>query len=507
LSSAIFLTIILAGMVGIFAYQAHLSEKALAAERLDRAVTEAMLVAMSGDETATLSKIEEAELLGAETWVASLLRGQVALFSHRHDDAIEHLKHALKLKPESIEIKALLGRAAYEINRYDVFITLKAQLSSAVPVTTRDKLFLGHCLSGFDPQRGLNMLMEAKREDNSGESNLARLLIAEARTSLAFDTFDVETSLQAVEEAGIARQLMPDNIAAWLIEFRALLVAAKVMRTANKEDDANVFNARALDTLERIDHFPDSILVAIAWHWQGVANDNPVERLRAFERSLSVLKSLPAHDAVYVVGSYTLELYIHGRILEAQQVLSSVPETSFIGGFVLAMILAEGDGVVKTANEKTILARAAMAMDELYRPLVFLMLGKTDRARALYNEIDSSSIGSFRDDWYRGLLAFCRGEMSAEQLIATLDHSQRSHFNQSEAHFFVGMALLSEGRHVEADVHFEKSVEAGVFDYRDHQLSRAILEKRKADPQWPAWIPVRKEPSKSEVNSPSPLAP
>jgi hypothetical protein len=97
--------------------------------------------------------------------------------------------------------------------------------------------------------------------------------------------------------------------------------------------------------------------------------------------------------------------------------------------------------------------------------------------------------------------------MTAEELIATIDHPRRSHYNQCECHFFVGMVLLSEGRHVEADEHFEKSVETGVFDYLDHELARAILEKRKADPKWPAWIPVRKEPSTSEVNSPSPLAP
>jgi hypothetical protein len=66
---------------------------------------------------------------------------------------------------------------------------------------------------------------------------------------------------------------------------------------------------------------------------------------------------------------------------------------------------------------------------------------------------------------------------------------------------------VSEGRHVEADEHFEKSVESGVVEFWDHQVARAILEKRKADPQWPTWIPVRKEPSTSEVNSPPPLAP
>jgi tetratricopeptide (TPR) repeat protein len=514
LSSAILLAIVLAGMVGIFAYQAqlsryqaHLSEKALAVERLDRAVTEAMLVAMSGDEETTLRKIEEAELLGAETWVASLLRGQVSLFAHRYDDAFEHLNHALKLKPESIEIKALLGKAAWDSRNFNEFEHLEVELSSAVPVTTRDKLFLGHFLSGFDPQRGLSMLMEAKRKDNSGESNIARLFLAQARTYLAFDTFDVETALQAVEEADIARRLMPDNIVAWVMEFRALLVAVKVMRTANREDDANELNARSLNTLERIDQFPDSILVALAWWWQGLASDNPVERLRALERSISVLKNLSAHEAARIVESYALELYLSSGNLEAKQVLSSVPETDLIGSFVLAMILAEGDGGVKAANEDIILVRAAMEVEEFYRPFALLLLGKSDRAREVFKEIDSSTIGSFRDGWYRRLLAYGQGEMTAEELIATCDHPRPSHFNRCEGHFFVGMMLLSEGRHLEADEHFEKSVETGVFIYRDHELARAILEKRKADPQWPAWIPARQEPSTSEVNSPSPLAP
>jgi hypothetical protein len=64
-----------------------------------------------------------------------------------------------------------------------------------------------------------------------------------------------------------------------------------------------------------------------------------------------------------------------------------------------------------------------------------------------------------------------------------------SRLNQCEAHFFIGLALLSDGNRDGARTHFRQSVATRIHTFLDYVWSRAFLSRLEADPTWPPWIP------------------
>lgn len=491
LSGALSAVMVLLMIAGSFGYQAHLSNRRLQEERLDRAVNEAIILAMSGDQTAAERKIREADGLGAEPWMTRMLTGQVKLFSDRPEDAVEDLKHALSLKPDSIAVQAMLGMAYFDMRPVagEAYTSLEASLTQATPVTTRDKLFLGSFLSVSDPHRGIALLQEAKAEADSRESNLAMFLLAFSLSGLGLETVDVETAEQAVEAAGVARRLMPELVRTWLVEYQAQRVAAEVMRMADRERDAERLLAQAEETLQKVKEFPDSLIVANALEMEARSSGDPGVRLEAWRRAISIRREFGNQDAS-ALHSYALELYLAGRQAEAEQILRSVRELDL--SFVPTIVLAESAGGVQAAYEEISQHQdtASSGYPELLSTTSFLLLGKANEARHRCQEIDASAIDSYRSGWGRRLLAYCRGDATADELLASVDDQGRSQMNRCEGHFFVGMMLFSDGRRLQADEHFEKCLESGVFFFYEYEFARAILTKRKEDPDWPPWIPA-----------------
>lgn len=63
-------------------------------------------------------------------------------------------------------------------------------------------------------------------------------------------------------------------------------------------------------------------------------------------------------------------------------------------------------------------------------------------------------------------------------------------FSQCEAHFYIGLRRLVEGKRSEAKACFRRTMDTGAFLYEECVWSRAFLA-RIDDPAWMPWIPVK----------------
>jgi hypothetical protein len=90
--------------------------------------------------------------------------------------------------------------------------------------------------------------------------------------------------------------------------------------------------------------------------------------------------------------------------------------------------------------------------------------------------------------WYQPLLDYDCGEISAEQL---LESAGTSRWQLIEAHFAIGVDLLSDGDRRGAAEHFQRCTDTYVLEYMEYKWSRAFLERLQRDPTWPPWIPVK----------------
>src|SRR5262249_33461981 len=100
----------------------------------------------------------------------------------------------------------------------------------------------------------------------------------------------------------------------------------------------------------------------------------------------------------------------------------------------------------------------------------------------------SHRIPKARSGWYHELLAFHTGLLDADQL---LEKAGELRVNQCEAHYYIGLRKLAEGKRTEAKACFKRAFETNCYIFSECCLSWAFLAHID-DPAWLPWIPVKK---------------
>jgi hypothetical protein len=177
LAAALAAACLMALAAALFAYQGYRAEKdrlaekqkqdeQLLVEKRQNALERAMLVAMSGDLDAAEKAIEEAERQGVSTGQVRLLRGELAYYRGKVNEAIRELEQAVQLLPttESAGARGLLVVAFVYAMRLDDGARELRELEPIQPVSVEDYLFKGAAVSQFDEERGLAILDQAVKQ-------------------------------------------------------------------------------------------------------------------------------------------------------------------------------------------------------------------------------------------------------------------------------------------------------------------------------------------------------
>ena len=454
--------------------QAH--QERLLAEQGQNALERALTAALSGDFAGASKATDEAEKLGAPPGQVHFLRGQVAF--HRGDvvAARDYLIEAVKETPSSVAVRAVLALAFYHSGRFGRFEQLARELDTMTPDTPEDFLFKGHVEAIIRPERALRTLAEAL---HLRDSFVARSVCAEARGHVALFTDEPGVAELAVEDAQMAKRLLPGNPFALARSVHAHLIAAGVFEVTGQAGKSQAALEQAGRDARALEPFTDvrPALVARFRYYDYVGDEEVALAVcrRATEFRLALM--------LYRRGEYEQALAATDRARARGYGLTRVQR-----GFILAE-LPDGPRRAAGAFEDAV-AEDDPSYHRLFAPSILLLLGRrADAVQAAWKvRNDPTVVPPWDRDWYQHRLDYLCDQITDEQLLRAAGAGRPK---LCEAHFQIGLRHLADGDRAGARKHFRKCDETRVFIYWEHEWARAFLKRLEAGATWPPWIPVK----------------
>jgi RNA polymerase sigma factor (sigma-70 family) len=482
LAASLAVVLLLAVFVGWF--KENLANRRRVADAVDTALT----AAMGGDLETAEQAISEAEYAGASTGQARMLRGQIALNRGHSQEAMRHLKQAVRLLPKSVATRGMLATAyAYDGDweRYDQMIREMADLN---PSTPEDFLFKGYAEANLEPERGLRTMKQAF--EDSPVMGIARLLHADVRALVAQDTNDPKVADGAVQDASYAKELLRNNPAALWVSLQAHLAKAGVHEHRGEPNQRRAeleLAGKDADALKPFTAFPEAVVYRWLYLREVAREEEVLEELRlASERT----------DHVYVTFCYALTLYRRGGpgdLEKALRVLEKKRDT--YNDRLVPFVLAEHDYQNKdnwpapaqkaAADFAGRVQDGAAAMDA--QAAVLCLLGNKEEAvntsKALLRQPEK--FYTLRRQSILRCLRYNAGDLPADQLVREAGSSR---WDQCLAHYYVAMTKLAGGDRRGAQEHFDKVIKTRAFLWGPYDMSWVFQARLAKDPTWPRWI-------------------
>jgi serine/threonine protein kinase/tetratricopeptide (TPR) repeat protein len=490
-------------LAGVFAYRERVARQQSLEEQRQHAVERAMLIAMGGDLEGAEKAIAEAEVLGASAGSVRMIRGLLAFHRGHILKAIEHLEQAVKLLPRSVAAHSLLAMAYAADARWDLYDTMMNSSEELTAVTPEDSLFRGYAESCVDPPRGLKTLDEAIGQWPN--SPIARVLRTDARSKVAQDTGNVEMAQSAIDDAYVAKAMLPGNPQAVAFDLVAHLVAMGAFRDTGQEDRADASLRQAERDAQELEQFPALPIGYEARHMYLT--------LTKQEQGAQELarKGYQEVDCAATRRMYVCALYERSEFEKALEVIDRAVGTTEVSSrdaklasgvyFLRPIILAETpDGpsrALQVCRENCALQIAGVS--PIWSHATLLLIGERGEAIAAASELrNPPKGGTGLGPHYGGIVDCWAGTGSVEDLLRA---EAGSRWSQCETHFYVALDRLSQGDRPGAREHFQKALATRVFSFGEYIWSHLFVERIDKDPNWPPWIPLR-EPATPPTTAP-----
>jgi tetratricopeptide (TPR) repeat protein len=487
--AASLLGVLVLGLVaGLLAYQ-------LAEEKRQSAIDAALVAAWSGDFDEAENEIAKARRWGASRGRVLMLRGQVALQRNETQEAVQYLQQAKEFLPDSVAVRAMFAVACWQNGQWENFVKTMQGLDELTPVTPEDYLFKGYAKAALDP--GDDSALHSIDEAIQRRSNwtIAYALRAEARGWAALDktdTKDTKEIEEALNDARIVKQLLPDGPMGPLVSLNVNLLAATIYEP-QPETQRRTLDAADKD-FQCLESFPLS-------GWSVFMRYRYLQYIQKYDQARQEAdRARGKVKGAWPATLYALSLYRDGECDEALKVLDRLEEDDkgafqqTTRMFILAELPDDGPKRAKDAYDELQGRGSYEATALLFQDTLLYFLGRKEEAKAKYGAmVLPEELETFRCGSYAELLRYNRGESRENEADQLLKAVPNSRYHECNAHFFIGMSLLADGDRAGAREHFKKCVATGCFDFDASDWSRIFLERMKQDPNWPRWIPPRKQ--------------
>lgn len=486
---------------GFFARQAHLAhlrwladeqirqqeeqirqQNALTVQR-ERALERAMTAAMGADLPAAEKAVADAELLGASVGETRMLRGFIAIYSGRPDEAIDHLQQAVALMPESVAARSLLAYAYSEMMDWPASRRIVAEASALTLRTPWDKLFKGHAIGIHRPAEGLPLMDEALAERPSGMGHVLR---AGVRGILAAFSGSMADAEAAVFDADMAKRLLADNSFALAESAQAHITAAVAYRKTGQMEKRDEHLTAAAREAEALAQFPlDQRAVQTRCEVSVVCDG--LEPRAEMIAPLQQIRSIARGPGLAFWEAY--DLFCLGRDAEAKAVSDEFPTDRLNGHLRVLLALSQRDGRADARQAWELFCspdgreyfrlEAAPLLFAVGNPGELQELVPTLRAKS-----DEFRFGTYTPEDLAAVLAFLEGIMPEEDLLS---RAPAYDFARARRHYLAGWKRLGSGDRGGAEAAFQEVYNSGHPGAFAWSLSRAILIRMK-DPDWPQAI-------------------
>ncbi len=475
----------------LFAFLSRQAEHRRVAEQRQAALEAAWLTSWSGDSRAAEESIRRAELARASTSDVRMLRGALACQTGNYEEAIQQLEQAVRLNPQSVSARALLALAYSRTGHFEKTEEALRVCSQLKPETAEDHLFKALAESDWGEVSGARAALDQVVDRHP--SIIARLIRAQVRLNTFVATMDTQLLQGAQADATVAKAMLPDNPLALAISLGSHLMSSDALEQTGRMQES----AAALLEARR----EAATLAAFSNHLEAVWGRQFYYRFVGDQHAvLEVLNqgSTNCHNSM-LDSHYAVALYSSGQFEQALAVLDRWPAgagsaADFCRGYILAELPGGSERGIQEC--KRLLEKQA-DFSTVYYQGVLRFLGRRPEAieacKRLLGRLGSSSV---RRQSVKHLLEYGAERLAPEELLATA----AAGFEQAEAHFFIGLNLLSEGKREQAREHFEKAAGRRPIYTFDQIWSQAFLTRMQRDPRWPPWIASPTQPNKVAGN-------
>jgi tetratricopeptide (TPR) repeat protein len=468
LAMVLVVSLALGGWLG---WQSRQSSQQLEQERMQAAIDRALQAAWSGDRAAAEKAIKEAERHGAPNEWVPMLRGQIALYSPKTDEAVKQFELAVAMAPKSVAAKAMQATAYLYNGQFDRWADILESLGTLSPKTPEDYLFLGATLVGGypDTSRAVSLLRQAAQKHPSGITFI-QLAMAEGFHAADAGSWPIaEKAIKDCDAATIA--FGEDHFVNFCVRLNTCNFA---MRLCPEKETAGL-RARAAEAARALEATMNPIgQMQRAFYFQ--ITGNVAAELQAWQRTIQ-------KDAggMYV-SFYAAAMLNQNRSSEALEVLNR-QELASDGLEAISKAFLLLDGKHPEEAEKQYSLAAASVRLKVLAETIFLLAGDSRRVTTEATKL-LDRIPPQHPDYQA--LQFYAGRISAEELAAGAGSSR---YLACGDYFLAAMFYLARGEREAARKYFRRSVETGTHWLVQYQWSRAFLARLERDPHWPPWIP------------------
>jgi tetratricopeptide (TPR) repeat protein len=490
--------LILTVVAGFYAYRAEIAdrqrcadqerhEEELQTEKRQAAIEKAQLAAIGCQFDEAEQALRDAERLGASAGQVRMLRGWIDCFSDRTTEAVGDLEQAVNLLPQSVAARAMLSFAYGRIGEWEKANQALREMEELSPQSPEDFLFEGNAWQHIDPVKGLRILDEAVRRR---PSLLARVFRAEALASLAQETGTVADAERAVQEAEVAKQLLPGNPLPTIYALWARILAASAYAAAGDQEKRakRLSEARAdADTLKGMQRSPGAMVWRCRFFEYVGEQDAIVEEMRS---ALGSRDPVVRKTAVYFCSLYLFE---RGNSREALAIMDASRASQIEA--MRPFVLAELPGGKPLAIEacKDMAKKDWYGWEWAYGQSALSAFGQSEDLAAAAGDFQRRTkrfpFAEKDAQLFRKLLAYWAGEAPGQALLDAAEGSRR---NLCRAHYFLGISKLGHGEREAACKEFRAAVAAVPVYLWTRHMSKVMLSRLEKDSAWPPWLPVKK---------------
>ncbi len=479
LSAAIAAASALALIAMFFAFAAHRSQSLWTETQQERVFERAIMAALEGKRKDAQAAVAEARQLGAPLGKMQLLEGQVDMLGSGYARAYDHFTQAAAEMPDSVAAQALLARCCIARHFYQQGEEVFQHCESLQSHTLEDYLHLARVEAFYDAAKAAKTLDEAINRNRS--SLVARLIRGEVQVGLAQDTADPTIAEAALDDYRIAAELLGNTPLVTSGHMRALLAAATAYEVHGQMDKHEEMLHKAgtvAKRLKSLNAFRAQLTLAFYYDYLGDVEQAIVE-LKKFER----------RQILYLV----LALVREGRYDEAKDACGKMEggdRTDRQLKFFRALIEATaGDSPSKVRAHFP--ADGQVKLNPIHELLsvytISRLVDPSEETRRQCQSLEAQQkLPAFREGWLPHISKYACGELSSTELLAAAGTARK---DLCEAHYYIALAQLAKGNRDLAAEHFKSSIDTGMFNYFEHNLSRALLAQLQRNPLWPSWIP------------------
>jgi tetratricopeptide (TPR) repeat protein len=306
------------------------------------------------------------------------------------------------------------------------------------------------------------------------------------RAMVAGDIANVENDLPAAERAladlRLAKRRLPDNK---FVRFKSLhghmYMANLYDETGQSEKRKAALEEAGRDAEELKGILNYSYVISRVFYFDLIQNAD------AALAELKWASSQP--ETSDLVGQYALALYERGEDAKALGVLDDrlKPDNSAVQ--MLRIILwAEQSEIGRDEAfdryQKLVAGRNQPKWDgPMWTPSeasALILLGKRKEALSQAEQVSGGIPIAEK---------YLRGDMTEAEFLQS---NEKNRMTSCFAHHLVGLVRLSNGDRAGAGEHFQKALDTKIYANIQYPYARAYLARLKRDPEWPRWIPVKK---------------